>query len=287
MAALRHLRAQAGDPSFRRMAAKSGAVSHATLHLTVTGFRLQPWETVREFVRACDGDEDAWHARWQETYRALSAGHASDPPAGDDHDPAPGVSAPKARAWLRSPRLAVPLAVAVAAVIGTVAAVRTGADGDAGHGAVRSADPDAMVYEGDASRFLRDVTYPDGTVVKPGTQFVKIWEVRNSGSVEWRNRYLQRIDLPIGPDDCSTPERIPVNRTLPKQNVQITVTVRTPSKAPVDCKVRWKMVDTSGRKLMPDTARSSSTCAYAGIRRDPVCRSPVRAVVSGDGEPVE
>jgi len=236
MAALRALRADAGDPSFRRMAAKSGAVSHATLHLTVTGYRLQPWETVREFVRACDGDEDAWQARWERTARALS----DDPPP----EPAP---APR-RPWWRGPRLLVPAAVVVVAAAAVVA-VRVTAGG--GTPAPRSADPRAMVYRGDASTFIGDVTYPDGTVVKPDTQFVKVWEVRNSGSVEWRNRYLQRLDLPVRDDDCGTPERIPVNHTFPRQTVQITVTVRTPSRAPVNCKVRWKMVDASGRVLMP------------------------------------
>lgn len=235
MTALRALRAEAGDPSFRRMAAKSGAVSHATLHLAVTGYRLQPWETVREFVRACDGDEDAWRERWEATSRAL---------ADDDEPPAP---APRRR-WWRRPRLVVPLAAAVVLAVAGAVALQVRGDGNPAAG---SADPRAMAYQGDASEFLRDVTYPDGTVVKPDTQFVKIWEIRNSGAVEWRNRYLQRLDLPVRDDDCGTPERIPVNHTYPRQTVQITVTVRTPSRAPVNCKVRWKMVDASGRVLMP------------------------------------
>lgn len=258
MAELRHLRERAGEPSFRRMAAKSGAVSHATLHLTVTGHRLQPWETVREFVRACEGDESEWHARWQEVSRALShsreradAGADADADAGTeaetaaadhtDTEDAPGSTRP----WWRSRWLVVLAPAAVVAVLAVVAFRITSADG------TESADPQAMVYEGDASKFIRDVTYPDGTVVEPDSQFVKIWEIRNTGSVEWRNRYLQRIDLPIGPEDCATPERIPINHTFPRQSVQITVTVRTPSKTPVDCKVRWKMVDSSGRVLMP------------------------------------
>ena len=250
MSALRDLRALAGDPSFRRMAAKSGAVSHATLHLTVTGRRLQPWETVREFVRACDGDEDAWHARWEETSRALAAD-----PRDATRAAAGEVPAPPPRAWWRAPRVLAPAAAVLAViVVAVVVAVRAGDgdhDSDGRAAAAQGQRSRPVVYPGDAARFVGDVTYPDGTRVKPDAQFVKVWEFRNSGTVEWRSRYLQRTDLPIGRDDCATPERIPINDTHPRQNVQVTVTVRTPPTAPVDCKVHWKMVDGSGHVLMP------------------------------------
>lgn len=254
-AGLRHLREQAGEPSFRRMALKSGAVSHATLHLTVTGHRLQPWETVREFVRACDGDEDAWYARWQQVALALADEpddqQAPEPATEVAANPAPMADPAPATApalpWWRS-TWTIALLVVIILALGAFLVIQTIADQGAGQ---ERTDPRAMLHEGDASKFIRDVTYPDGTVVPPESQFVKVWEIRNTGSVEWRDRYLQRIDLPIGPDDCATPERIPVNNTRPRQNVQITVTVRTPAKAPVDCKVRWKMVDASGRMLMP------------------------------------
>eukprot|EP01040_Poterioochromonas_malhamensis_P012409 gene12409-13569_t len=32
---------------------------------------------------------------------------------------------------------------------------------------------------------LKDVTYPDGTIVQPGTSFRKVWRVRNDGSQAW------------------------------------------------------------------------------------------------------
>jgi hypothetical protein len=100
---LRKLRTRAGEPSFRKMAARSGAVSHATLHLTVTGKRLQPWETVREFVRACDGDEQEWHARWQGVQLVLAADREPDP-------------APR---W-RSKRVLIPLALVLVAAVAAV-----------------------------------------------------------------------------------------------------------------------------------------------------------------------
>ncbi|RSN56116.1 hypothetical protein DMH01_30370 [Amycolatopsis sp. WAC 04182] len=226
MDGLRKLRTRAGEPSFRKMAAKSGAVSHATLHLTVTGTRLQPWETVREFVRACDGDEEEWHARWQGVQLVLSA----------DREPEP---APR---W-RSKSFLVPLALVLVAAIAAVVVILLPGE----------QDTPAPPHHGDSSRFVADVTIPDETVVKPGTQFVKVWELENTGTVEWRKRYLRRTDLPVAPGACRTPDRIPVNDTPPRGRVQVTVTVSTPPNAPVDCKVFWKMVDEQDRELFPSS----------------------------------
>ncbi|WP_394363069.1 NBR1-Ig-like domain-containing protein [Amycolatopsis sp. SB7-3] len=224
MEELRKLRTRAGEPSFRKMAAKSGAVSHATLHLTVTGKRLQPWETVREFVRACDGDEEEWHARWQGVQLVLSADREPDP-------------APRSRSKFLLVALAL---VAVAAIAAVVVVLLPDAQ-----------EPSVPPHPGDASKFVADVTIPDDTVVKPGSQFVKVWELKNTGTVEWRKRYLRRTDLPVAPGACRTPDRIPVNDTAPQGNVQVTVTVSAPPTAPADCKVFWKMVDEENRELFP------------------------------------
>ncbi len=35
------------------------------------------------------------------------------------------------------------------------------------------------------ARFVQDVTIFDGTELAPGTQFTKIWRLRNSGSIAW------------------------------------------------------------------------------------------------------
>lgn len=60
------LREEAGNPSFRAMAKRSGAISHATMHDAVQGTRLPSWETVREFASACDADPEALRAPWEE-----------------------------------------------------------------------------------------------------------------------------------------------------------------------------------------------------------------------------
>jgi len=37
--------------------------------------------------------------------------------------------------------------------------------------------------------FIRDVTVPAGTVVKPNEQFTKIWKVQNTGTCDWMFQY--------------------------------------------------------------------------------------------------
>ncbi|WP_037604495.1 helix-turn-helix domain-containing protein [Streptacidiphilus rugosus] len=61
---LRQLRVEAGSPSYRTMARASGAVSHSALHEAVTGRRLPSWPVVREFVKACGGEEADWRRSW-------------------------------------------------------------------------------------------------------------------------------------------------------------------------------------------------------------------------------
>lgn len=257
---LTRLRETAGNPSFRQMAARSGAVSHATLHQTITGNRLQPWETVREFVRACDGDEEAFHDHWERTHLALAeptdsvsngTTHASD---------RRGV-----RWWPRRDVrtlvtmgaslvvVACAVAVAFAVVDDRSAKPVAGAAPSPQDATPARASSTGPVTPGDASRFIRDVTIPDDTVVEPGEKFLKVWEIQNVGTVKWHDRYLQRTDEHQGRTDCRTPRRIPIKDTLPNETVKIRVRATAPSTASADCKVDWKMVDDAGHRLFPSS----------------------------------
>merc|ERR1719329_1330409 len=61
---------------------------------------------------------------------------------------------------------------------------RRGKWGGNGHNAApQSGSPPWM--EGRKSRFISDVTLPDGTVVTPGSKVCKIWKLANCGSQEW------------------------------------------------------------------------------------------------------
>jgi hypothetical protein len=63
----------------------------------------------------------------------------------------------------------------------------------AGFTAISSpAAPVSTKSAGDAcnnSVYIADVTYPDNTEIKPGTDFKKIWRVQNSGTCTWDEGY--------------------------------------------------------------------------------------------------
>lgn len=80
--ALRRLRAGAGGPTYRAMAA-AGAFSSTTLSDAAAGRRLPSLEVVLAYVQACGGDREEWTERW----RAARDEVAGRPP--DDDGAAP------------------------------------------------------------------------------------------------------------------------------------------------------------------------------------------------------
>ncbi|WP_243712634.1 NBR1-Ig-like domain-containing protein [Actinomadura sp. 6K520] len=70
-AALRELRNSVGNPPFREMSGRSGAISHTTLHEATKGNRLPSWGTTVEFVKACGADPDAFRERWEAANQAV------------------------------------------------------------------------------------------------------------------------------------------------------------------------------------------------------------------------
>ncbi|MET7327085.1 NBR1-Ig-like domain-containing protein [Nonomuraea sp. NPDC005650] len=76
---LRELRNAVGNPPFREMSGRSGAISHTTLHEATKGNRLPSWETTVEFVKACDADPAAYRERWERANLAVRSTSAGDP----------------------------------------------------------------------------------------------------------------------------------------------------------------------------------------------------------------
>ncbi|WP_106396592.1 NBR1-Ig-like domain-containing protein [Actinocorallia populi] len=101
-------------------------------------------------------------------------------------------------------------------------------------------------FEVDDSVFEGDITYPDGTLVRQGEEFEKVWRIRNAGTVEWEGRFLMRANDAI----CAAPDRVEIPRTRPGESVDIRVRVRTPKESG-SCRIYWKMVDRQGRTLFP------------------------------------
>lgn len=157
--------------------------------------------------------------------------------------------------WLNA--AAVVLVVAVAAVLGVTVRGRSARDGfgtpTASPPPVASPSTTAFsnsLIPGDSSRFVADVTIPDGTQVKVNAQFDKVWALENVGKVDWHNRYLARMDPTADGDGCQTPDRVPIGDTPPGEQVMIRVRVIAPSR-PGKCWVSWKMVDEAGRAYFP------------------------------------
>ncbi|MDI6104292.1 NBR1-Ig-like domain-containing protein [Actinoplanes sp. NEAU-A12] len=297
---LRTLRAAVGNPSFRKLAGRSGRISHTTLHEAAAGTRFPSWETTREFVRACDADEAQWRRRWEDAQRPVTvsavpqseltpgiidfpaAAHTANTVDTPVDAPAAGESAasssdssselvpagpdalraevdPKAPAVgdvtsVRRQRL--PWFIAAAAVMMMVAVVgvtvrNRWASESAGPVAAPSsaAFSDALI-PGDASKFVSDITYPDGSPVRVNSEFDKVWAIANVGTVAWHKRYLAPMNHAGDEDDCKVPDRVEIGDTPPGEQVMIRVRVTAPSR-PGKCWVSWKMVDEHGQPYFP------------------------------------
>lgn len=121
-----------------------------------------------------------------------------------------------------------------------------------------------VLYPGDDSSFIRDVTFPDGELVPINYEFVKIWEIMNSGCVIWDRRRLICVDDRIAlsyesKNGTKTIEvgslvpraqEVPIDRTLPGKSVKIHVSFQTP-RFPGTILSYWKMVNEAGEECFP------------------------------------
>jgi hypothetical protein len=107
------------------------------------------------------------------------------------------------------------------------------------------------VHEGDRSTFVSDITLSDGEKVATNQRFTKIWLIRNTGTVTWKNRYIQRQGPTEGPGRISSPLRVRVPYTLPGSDCRIAVRLKSPP-LPGSCYAEWKMVDSKGIMMLPN-----------------------------------
>lgn len=258
------LRAQAGNPSFRKMARRSGKIAHTTLHDAVRGNRLPSWETVEQFVIACEEDPQKWKAEWANLAQTSQKEYDSSqdtepvestrkPSALSDHKIA---DQPRPAAMFTLPRSSVNvmvIAVVIALAVGFGAGRITAPDVTS---AETSQPPPTTVgsvpgpaVEGDSAEFVTDVTLSDGTEVERSSTTVKTWRFRNTGSVTWEQRLMVRDQSSSGME-CKTPNRVTIDTTKPGQTVDISVPVTTPDR-PTRCKVLWSMTDGDGQPMFP------------------------------------
>lgn len=109
----------------------------------------------------------------------------------------------------------------------------------------------AQLEEGDASEFIEDVTYSDGTKVKPGEKMVKKWKIKNTGSVIWKGRILKAVKSTAGDKDLEGIEKTEVPETKPGETCIIEATLKAPERQG-QYKVSFKVVDKDGKEYFPE-----------------------------------
>lgn len=104
---------------------------------------------------------------------------------------------------------------------------------------------------GDGSTFVGD-TIPHGTLLEPGQLFEQTWQIRNSGSVVWEGRRLERQGPLTGPGLISSLRFVDISATKPGEVVAITAVLKAPT---YDCSsiAYFKMVDEEGQLSFPDS----------------------------------
>ncbi|SDM80333.1 NBR1-Ig-like domain-containing protein [Allokutzneria albata] len=241
------LKLRAGDPSYDSMRTVYGAAaSKSSLAAAARGQHFPSRETMWEFVRALAVNalgQDAetvraeWCAKW-ESARARIEGSAFVAPA-----PLP-VPAPV------RPVRSYGSGIVLLTILLLLGVFLTSAEQVP---LVATGVPEHLhrLVPGDNVGMRRMVNYPNGALVRPGTDIVKIWELVNVGTATWTDRYLVRID-PVQPGGCSSPERVPIAMTRPGQSVLVAAPFHVPDRLG-QCVVRWKMATADGTLFFPES----------------------------------
>ncbi len=80
----------------------------------------------------------------------------------------------------------------------------------------------------DRAEFVKDVTIPDNTEMAPGTEFVKTWRFKNTGTCTWNSSYdLVFFDKRAmgGPAD----QQLTTGTVKPGETIDVSVTLKAPS----------------------------------------------------------
>lgn len=81
-------------------------------------------------------------------------------------------------------------------------------------------------YPGDTSKFLEDVTHPDHSTVQRGEVITKQWKVRNTGTVDWVDRFISRRESPLTGFACE--KWTPLDNTKPGESCIMSVVMVAP-----------------------------------------------------------
>jgi hypothetical protein len=111
------------------------------------------------------------------------------------------------------------------------------------------AGPVATAAQGDACNnnvFEGDVTIPDGTILKPGQDFQKVWAIRNTGTCTWDEGYTLVF---IAGDDAIDPYNFQFKKTSdfvsPGEGINLGINLTAPLKEG-DYAGHWRMRNDQG-----------------------------------------
>jgi Ig-like domain from next to BRCA1 gene len=103
-------------------------------------------------------------------------------------------------------------------------------------------NPSALASGCNNLALVRDVTYPSGSIVEPGTTFIKTWQVANTGSCDWL--YLYQLVFVSG-DRMGGSSRRLSDRVPPNEWRQFSVELDAP-REPGTYTGYWRLSDGSG-----------------------------------------
>jgi hypothetical protein len=100
--------------------------------------------------------------------------------------------------------------------------------------------PGGCTYD---ATFVTDVTIPDDTELAPGTEFVKTWRLRNSGTCDWGPGFQFVF---VEGERMGGPATVGVQPTLSGATVDVSVPLQAPQE-PGSYRGRWRMRTPDGR----------------------------------------
>lgn len=97
-------------------------------------------------------------------------------------------------------------------------------------------------------KFIKDVTIPDGTWMRPGQGFTKIWEIQNTGSCEWDSTYSIVWGDSGNQMGASSSKALPQVPVKPGEKIKVAIAFTAPNTTGEYSGV-WKLQPAGGNKF--------------------------------------
>lgn len=127
--------------------------------------------------------------------------------------------------------------------------------------------------------FIKDVTIPDGTTLRPGETFTKVWRIKNRGTCTWTPDYTLVFN---GGDQLgsTTSVRLP-SYVAPGQTVDVSVAFTAPT-AEGSYIGYWMLRNTSGALFGTGDKANASIYVDIRVKSQPVTQVPPHGTVGGN-----